>query len=268
MTDDKMDAYFRSNRELWNGWAEINYRSTLYNVKAFKAGQSSLHFIEREALGDVAGKSLLHLQCHFGMDTLSWARLGAQVTGVDLSPRAVELAHELSAELAIPARFLCANLHDLPDLLQEQFDIVFTSYGVVGWLPDLNRWARLIHAFLKPGGVFFIVEFHPIIWMLDNNGEPRNPYFHPTEPERSEERGSYSDPNADFSHVSYNWGHTLGETVTALIASGLRLEELREYPYSAYNCFPFTEEIAPGRSIIRGRPNSFPLMYSIRATKE
>lgn len=145
---------------------------------------------------------------------------------------------------------------------------MFTSYGVVGWLPDLNRWARLIHTFLKPDGVFFIVEFHPVIWTLDNDGALGNPYFYPEEPEQSEEHGSYADPEAAFSHPSYNWGHTLGETVTALISAGLRIEELCEYPSSAYNCFPFTEEIAPGRSIIRGRPNSLPLMYSIRATKE
>lgn len=195
-------------------------------------------------------------------------RLGAKVTGVDFSPRAIEIACEFSTELTIPARFLCANIYDLPDLLAEQFDIVFTAYGVVGWLPDLDRWAQIIHAFLKPGGVFFIVEFHPVIWTLDNEDALRNPYFYPKEPEKTEEHDSYADPEAPCSYVSYNWGHTLGETVTAIVASGLRLEELREYPYSAYNCFPFAEEIAPGRSVIPGQPNSLLLMYSIRATKE
>src|SRR5438067_4791107 len=137
-----MDDHTSANRANWDAWAAINAASANYDVAGFKAGKLSLNRIEREELGDVAGKSLLHLQCHFGIDTLSWARLGARVTGADFSSRAVELATSLAADLGLDARFVCSNVYDLPEVLDGAFDVVYTSRGVLGWLPDLYAWAH------------------------------------------------------------------------------------------------------------------------------
>ncbi|MFW9973572.1 MAG: class I SAM-dependent methyltransferase, partial [Candidatus Odinarchaeota archaeon] len=134
--------FFETNLKRWNELVELNAKSRLYDLEGFKSGNSSLLRIELEELGNVMGKSLLHLQCHFGMDTLSWARLGAYVTGVDFSDKAINLARDLSKELNIPARFIQANLYDIPNILHEQFDIVFTSYGTICWLPNLAKWAQ------------------------------------------------------------------------------------------------------------------------------
>jgi len=256
------------NRSLWNHWTRLHAGSPFYDLEGFKAGKSSLKPVEREELGDVAGKSLLHLQCHFGMDTLSWAREGAVATGVDFSPEAIALAQSLSRELGIPAEFLCAELYDLPQVLHRQFDVVFTSYGVLAWLPDLPRWAEVIAHFLKPGGTFYVVEFHPLVGMLDDAGERlAYPYSHNPEPMAFEVRGSYAEPEADFSHRAYEWAHGLGEVVTALLSAGLRLEFLHEFPYSVYNCFPFLEESEPGRYVLKGQGVSVPLTFSVRATR-
>src|SRR4029077_17046179 len=135
--------------------------SDFYDLASFKQGRNSLQSIEQEELGDVRGRSLLHLQCHFGMDTLSWARLRARVPGADYSEEAITAARSLAAELGLEARFICANLYDLPDVLDEQFDIVVSTYGVLSWLPDLPAWARVVARFLRPGGTFCIVDLHP-----------------------------------------------------------------------------------------------------------
>ncbi|MEZ4860994.1 MAG: methyltransferase domain-containing protein [Caldilineaceae bacterium] len=149
-----MDTYLQANQQLWNAWTPLHEQSPRYRLAEFKAGVSTLRPVERAELTDVAGKSLLHLQCHFGLDTLSWARAGATVTGVDLSDRSIELARALSTEVNIPAIFVCADLLHLPNRLTGQFDIVFTSYGVLNWLHDLKAWATVITHFLKPGGFF------------------------------------------------------------------------------------------------------------------
>lgn len=165
-----MDPFVRGNQQLWEEWADINYQSQGYDMAGFKAAPDSLRALEREGVGDVAGKSLLHLQCHFGKDTLRWALLGATVTGIDFSAKAITYARELAAEMQIPARFIQTDLYALPDVLDEQFDVVFTSYGVLGWLPDLDRWGAIVGRYLKPGGIVFIVEAHPTMLIFDDTG--------------------------------------------------------------------------------------------------
>jgi SAM-dependent methyltransferase len=262
-------VYLETNRRLWDGWAKLHAKSDFYELERFKTGKTTLKSVELEELGDVAGRSRLHLQCHFGMDTLSWARRGAQVTGVDFSQPAISLARSLSNDLNISAEFTCSDIFELPEVLDRQFDIVFTSYGVLEWLPDLERWAQLVAHYLKPGGTFYMVEFHPFVGMLDDDVGQRieYDYFFGSDPIRSEEQGSYADPEADFSHTSYVWAHSLGETVTALISAGLRLEFLHEFPYSVYNCWRFFEESAPGKYEIIDSKHAMPLMFSIRATR-
>ncbi|MGB3606435.1 class I SAM-dependent methyltransferase, partial [Psychroserpens sp.] len=158
--------YFEVNRKTWNEKVNVHSESDMYDLQAFKDGKSSLNHYELNAVGDVKGKSLLHLQCHFGQDTLSWSRLGAKCVGVDLSDNGIALAKRLNNELHADATFVCCNVIDTSQFVKKTFDIVFTSYGVISWLPDLKPWGRMIAQRLKPGGIFYIVEFHPIVWMF------------------------------------------------------------------------------------------------------
>ena len=253
-----------TNRALWDRWVDLHMRSEFYDVAGFRAGASSLKPLEREELGDVAGRSLLHLQCHFGMDTISWARLGARVTGVDFSEPAVEAARGLARELSTPARFVPADVLELD--LGERFDVVFTSYGAICWLEDLARWAHTIVRHLRPGGVFYMVEFHPLAGALSDDGRRLEaPYLSTGRAERYDQSGSYADPGAGTEHPSYEWHHGLGDVVAALLAAGLELEFLREHAWSSYGCFPYLQQEGPHRWVIRGGNRHLPLMFSIRA---
>ena len=264
-----MDEFLSANRALWDELALINARSKFYDVDQFKAGARSLHPLELEELGEVRGRSVLHLQCHFGLDTLSWARLGAQVTGVDFSSQAIALARRLSQECQIPARFIESNLYDLPDILDERFDIVYTSYGVLTWLPDLPGWAQIVAHFLKPGGVFYIAEFHPTAMLFDETADAlrlKYPYFS-EQPVVCEVQGSYADRQAEVKQpVSYEWVYPLGQVVTSLISAGLQLEFLHEFPFTVYQALPFLEQGADGYWHLPGNDaDKLPLMFSIKA---
>ena len=265
-----MDEFSRANRALWDEWTGIHARSEMYALDQFKAGKSSLHSLELDELSDVGGRSLLHLQCHFGLDTLSWARLGAQATGIDFSKQAIALARSLSQQLDIPARFLCCDLYELPDHLTEQFDIVYTSYGVLAWLPDLRGWAQIAAHFLKPGGVFYIAEFHPFGTIFDEQSPElrlRYPYFE-TGVIASPVQGSYADPQAMVQQpTSYEWAYPLGKVVSSLAAAGLRIQFLHEFPFCVYNMYPFLEQADDGYYYLPGQAQSVPLMFSIRAVK-
>ncbi len=263
-----MDAnHLEANRHAWNIRLETHKNSEFYDVEGWKAGKTSLQEIELRELGDVAGKSLLHLQCHFGQDTLSWARLGAHVTGCDLSEKAIDYARELARELQPDARFVCCNIYDLPQHLEGQFDIVFTSYGVIGWLPDLQPWARVVAHFLKKGGVFYLAEFHPVIWMFDDKMERFQYAYHNAGVIESEQSGTYANRYAELKYTEYGWNHSLSEVINSLIEAGLRLEFLNEYPYSPYNCFDKMVRGADGNYRIQGLEGLIPMVYSLRAVK-
>jgi SAM-dependent methyltransferase len=264
-----MNEFLENNRSLWNGWTRLHKPSRFYDIESFKAGKSSLKPLELAEVGDVAGKSLLHLQCHFGMDTLSWARLGAHVTGADFSDEAIILARTLADELNIRARFVRSNVYDLPAALEDKFDIVYTSYGVLSWLPELDPWAEVIAHFLKPGGFFYIAEYHPFIFMLGEDGHTfEYPYFHTPDPIKLHSTGSYAVPEATgFSHTEYNWSHSLGDVVNAVIRAGLRLEFLREFPYRHSDAFT-TEKFESGLPPPKGWQVETPHKFSLRATKE
>ena len=265
-----MDGYLQENLELWNEVTPIHAGSPFYDVPGFKAGRNTLKSIELGEVGDVKGKTLLHLQCHFGMDTLSWARLGACVTGVDFSDKAIEQARALSQELGIPGRFICCDVYDLPGLVSDSFDIVYTSYGVLCWLPDLGKWAEVISNFLKPGGMFYIVEGHPILNIFDNSNtttrlEVTQSYFHEPQPIRWEPEGDYAEREAVVQHASYEWTHSLGDIVNALIGAGLRIEFLHEFPMSSYYWAPFTKKDEDGWWRIDD--GKIPMLFSLRANK-
>lgn len=272
------NTYFEANRDGWNKRTAVHKDSAFYGLAEFKAGKNVLNEIELREVGDVSGKTLLHLQCHFGMDTLSWARLGAKVTGVDLSDKAIETARQLSDELQLNGRFVCCNVYDVNAYFENtpspagevgwgSFDVVFTSYGTIGWLPDLKPWANMIAERLKPGGFFYIADFHPVLWMLDDNMEQLHYSYFNDEVIVTEQKGTYGDRDAPISYTEYGWNHPFSEIFSALIGAGLHIEFLHEYPFSPYNCFANVEQGEDGYWRFKGRGNRFPMMYSIKASK-
>jgi SAM-dependent methyltransferase len=267
---------FAANRQLWDAWTAVHAEGDFYDLAGFRAGGIRLRDAEVAAVGDVRGRTLLHLQCHFGIDTLSWARLGARVTGVDFSPAALRLAREIAADIGIEdARFVESNLYELPEHLDGKFDVVYTSRGVLGWLPDIRAWARVVAHFLAPGGTFFITEAHPVFQVFENEGVvPRElrltyPYWEHRDPLVFDVQGSYADVSADVGEqVEHGWNHGLGEIVTALIDAGLRIESLEEHPYLEWSA-DFLVESEPGsdRFVLPPGPGELPLSFSLRATK-
>ena len=268
-----MDDHLQANLAHWNELTTIHARSAFYDLAGFKAGKSSLKAIEVGELGDVTGKSLLHLQCHFGMDTLSWARRGARVTGEDFSDQAIATARSLGQELGIAADFYRSDLYALPNVLAGEFDIVFTSYGVLCWLPDLERWAQVIARFLKPGGTFYIVDEHPFANVLEDDTTTGSfkvaySYFHSPEPFRWDGEGTYADRNATVEHrTTFEWTHSLSDILNALIAAGLRVEFLHEFPYLMYAKLACMEEGEDGWWRLKDRSVSLPLLFSLKALK-
>ena len=261
-------AAIAANRRLWDAWTRVHRDSAFYDVPGFLAGRDPLNRIETEELGDVRGKRLLHLQCHFGLDTLGWARRGALVTGVDFSPESVATARELAARVGLDATFVEADVYALGDLGLSSFDIVHTSYGVLAWLPDLDGWAEVIASHLTPGGLFHLVENHPFTMMLDDDGVSiRWPYLATGDPIRLESEASYVAPIEGGPLPEYNWPHGIGEVVTALIGAGLRVAWLHEYPRTPYPFPGFLEKRQEGDYGWPGGRDDVPLTFSIGARK-
>lgn len=262
--------YFEVNKETWDKKVSIHTKSEFYDVDSFKKGKSSLNIYELVELGDVKGKSLLHLQCHFGQDTLSLSRLGAKCTGIDLSSEGVKQARLLNKELGLDATFIESNLYDVPTNVEGKFDVVFASYGVIGWLPDLKTWGKIIAEKLKNGGVFYLIEFHPIVWMFDFLQTPPKltyPYLK-SEAIYEEYKGTYTNNDADIISKEYGWNHGLGEVVSALTEAGLQIEFLHEFEKSPYNSFPEMNKTDDGMYVLKENQRMFPLLYSIRASKK
>jgi len=263
------NKYFEANKAIWNKRVEIHYNSEFYDNENFLKTKNSLNSIELKELGDVRGKNILHLQCHFGQDSLSLANLGANVTGVDFSEAAINQANQLGNETNIEAKFICSNIYDLKNKLDDKFDVVFTSYGTVGWLPDIKKWGELVSHFLKPEGQFIIVEFHPFNWMFDENFEYlKYSYFHTDDPIEEITEGTYTDRNADIKMVEYGWNHPLSDVINSLITNGLEIKSLEEFSYSPYNCFPNMIELEKGKFVFEKYKEILPVIYSINAVKE
>jgi len=261
--------FFEANKSNWNKRTDIHYISDFYNNENFISSKNSLNKIELNALGNIEGKDILHLQCHFGQDTLSLAHLGANVTGVDFSDKAIGKAYELSKLTNIDARFICSNIYDLKNNLDEQFDIVFTSYGTIGWLPDINKWAEIVSFFLKPSGQFLIVEFHPYIWMFDDNFDfIKHSYFHEKNPIEEIAENTYTENDSDINMIQYSWNHTLADVTNSLISYGLEIKSLKEFNYSPYNCFPNMIKIEERKFVFKKYGEKLPLIYSLCATKK
>ena len=259
--------YIEINKKSWNNKTDIHYNSDFYDNDNFIKGQSSLNEIELNLLGDIKGKSILHLQCHFGQDTISLNRLGAKVTGVDFSDKGIAKAKKLASLTNSDASFICCDIYKLPQYLDKKFDIVFTSYGTIGWLPDINKWAKIVSSFLKPKGKLIFVEFHPVVWMFNNNfTKIQYNYFNIGYFTETEE-GTYAKKNAEISQDYVMWNHPISEVVNSLIQNGLGINSLNEFDYSPYNCFNETIKCANKQFRIKHLDNKIPMVYSIVATK-
>ncbi len=253
--------YLRINKEAWDKRTKVHVESKFYDVASFKNGKCSLNPIELKQVGNVQGKSLLHLQCHFGQDTLSWARLGAEVTGVDLSADAIEQANSLKRTLALKADFIESDVVQFGRKNKQQFDIVFTSYGVLCWLSNLSDWAQTVANSLKSGGEFHLVEFHTFNDLLSGYS-----YFLNNEPD-IEEEGTYTENCDGTTSKMVTWSHSMSEVISALISAGLMIESFSEYAYSPYNCFDGLELVPNLGYQMLYKGQQVPLLYSIKARK-
>ncbi|HKV85808.1 MAG TPA: class I SAM-dependent methyltransferase [Ktedonobacterales bacterium] len=271
MTDS--DQVFQTNKALWNELTAIHASGEVYRMTDFKAGVKQLDPIVRAEVGDVAGKSLLHLQCHFGMDSLMWARLGARVTGIDMSDAAIALARRLSDEIGVAATFVESNLYDLPRALDGEFDIVYTSWGALLWLADLSSWARIVARFLAPDGFFYIAEGHPFIQVFYEEDDATDlrvhyNYFHEDQPVYFPPGHDYADQTQQVASPGYLWRHSVGDILNALIGAGLKIAYFHEHEVIPWKAFPFMvkEENSNYWRLPPEYP-PFPLSFSLMATK-
>lgn len=264
----KYNRYFEANKDSWNKRTIIHKDSEFYNLPKFRRTGNCLNRIELEGLMPVEGKSLLHLQCHFGMDTISFSKMGANCTGVDFSEEAVKTAKLLNEEMGTDAEFINCNVYDLETDLDKEFDIVFASYGVIGWLPDLAEWFRIASRFLKKGGIFYLVEFHPYLWMMnDDFTEIEYSYFFSSTPIKDESSSTYADRSEQIEKVDYGWNHSISEILNSMIDNSIRLEHFDEYPFSTYDCFPNMVEKEEGKFVFKNFGDKIPYLYSIKGIK-
>lgn len=264
----KHEEFFKENQKMWDDRVQIHTDSEMYDLHSFKAGRNSLTSLELDEIGDVVGKKILHLQCHFGQDSLSLARMGAKVTGIDFSEKAIAFARELNLEMGLDAEFIQSDIYGLKDNLDAEFDFIFTSFGVIGWLPNLNKWADIIDHFLKPGGVFYMAEFHPFIWTLDheNDFKIHYPYFNRNVIEEVAE-GTYANQLAKLKHKNYSWNHPITDVLTPLLNKGFRLLNFSEFDYSPFDVFPDMKAIEKRKYRINRFGGDIPYVYSIKLKK-
>jgi SAM-dependent methyltransferase len=288
MTSQRTDysEHYAANRASWDERVPIHVASRGYDREGFLRGEKSLCPVEQAEMGDVRGKTLLHLQCHFGMDTLNWARLGATVTGLDFSAPAIEAARALSEESGIPGRFVQTNVYDAHDAIDEQFDVVYTGIGALNWLPDIRAWAQVAAGFVKPGGFLYVYEGHPMLWSLDDERDGTDlvvacPYFERPEPMAWDTDETYVDGPPLRHTRTYEWNHGLGEIVTAILDAGLRLEFLHEHRELPWKALHWMEPVGDGGPGVDGsrydsrnlwrlpaeQRDRVPLMYSLKATR-
>lgn len=271
------DRFIAENRANWDDRVPIHWGSEEYDAAGFIADASVLSDVvafDRQYLGDVSGKTLLHLQCHFGKDTLSLARLGAEVTGIDFSEAAISAARRLSRDSGTPGRFVVADVYRAPEVVPEQFDVVYTGVGAINWLPDIARWARVVAAFVKPGGVFYIREGHPIMWSVDWERDDddlvlRAPYFELQHPWSDEWDETYAGDGKIANPVSHEWNHGLGEIFTALTGAGLRVTLLHEHRELEWQALPIMEQSPVHRrwALPDALRDRLPLMFTLMAEK-
>ena len=273
-----MHPSFQINLANWEERAPAHAASPDYGVARFVDDPRYLSGVVRfdlPRLGDLRGLRVVHLQCHIGTDTVSLARLGASVVGLDFSPAAVAQARDLAGRLGTDAEFVLANVYDAPAALgREQFDLVYTGIGALCWLPDVAGWAKVVASLLKPGGRLCLREGHPMLWTLDDPEEDhelrvRFPYFEQAEPTAFDEPGTYVATDVSFeTTVTHEWNHGLGEVVSAVMDAGLTLTMLVEHDSAPWEAMPgMMNRGDDGEWRLVDRPQRLPLTYTLQATR-
>ncbi len=266
--------YFDANRKSWDERVAIHRRddTKFYDVEQIIAGKDSLSPIEAAEIGDVKGLRIAHLQCHFGLDSISLARRGASVTGLDFSPAAVAEARALAERLGVDAQFVEGNVYDARDLLSGDFDRVYVTWGAINWLPDIALWAKVVAALLKPGGKLYLAETHQTILSLDWVEErivPRYDWRTPKEtPIVEEVATTYTGAEDELANKkTYSWQHPLSDIINGLIAAGLTLSWFREHAALVWPLFPNMKEGEDGLYRLPADHVQLPLAFSLEARK-
>ena len=256
-----MDERVAANQRMWDERVGIHVGSRFYDVDGWKAGNRN-HLVapfEHDEIGGLDGLRLCHLQCHFGMDTLTFARRGARVVGVDFSGEAISAARQLAADVGLDATFVQSTVEDARRVVEGDFDIVYTSWGALIWLSDLAAWARTIASLLKPGGFVYVADQHPMTSTYGGS------YFR-REPMRDDSTGTYADITADTTHnEAYEWQHTMGEIVTALADAGLRIDFLHDHPILVWQNSP--EMVQDDDGMWRSPGDPMPQSFSLKASR-
>jgi len=267
-----MQDYMDVNREFWDAATALHLGpGEIYDVAAFKRGGLTLHSIEREALGDIAGKSILHAQCHIGVDSMSLARLGARVTGVDFSAPALGVAAALADRAGVAATWVETDVLDARSAVSGDFDVVYTSIGTICWLEDLDRWAAQIAALLRPGGTFFIRDGHPALLALDEDAQElttRYPYFGDGRAQQWDDDSTYAGDGTVAHSRTYEWPHPLSEILGALLGAGLRLVHFDEGRTLPWRFSPRMVEVPRGYAWPEAERNLIPCTFTIVARKD
>ncbi|MFH9834852.1 class I SAM-dependent methyltransferase [Streptomyces sp. NPDC017201] len=268
------DDWREANRARWDERVPIHAASDYYDLDAFLAGRDVLRVFEIAEVGDVTGRTLLHLQCHIGLDTLSWARRGAaQVVGLDFSEPAVEVARGLAGSLGLSqerAAFVPSDVYDAAEAVPDSaYDIVYTGTGALNWLPDVPRWAEVAASLVAPGGFLYLAEFHPLTDCLDDETGSTVTYdYFSRDAWVDESPGTYADFDAATVHNrSVEWQHPVGEVVSALAAAGLRIEFLHEHDASLFARYPALVRHADGSYRFPADRPRIPMMYSVKASR-
>ena len=263
-----------ANRHWWDSAVPVHLASAFYDVDGWLAAGRGPRRRETDVLGDVAGLDLVHLQCHFGKDTLSWARAGATVTGLDFSEPAIEAARHLAVRAGLDDRadFVCAPVAEAVQALGGRtFDIVYVSLGALCWLPSVDEWAGQVAGLLRPGGRLFLHETHPVSWALaDDDLTMTHPYFEEAAPYRDTQSGSYADADATEAMPgddAFTWNHGIGQVVGALVAHGLRIDRLDEHDWTSFQRFPWLVEMPEDEFVTPEGRLRLPLSYTLVATK-
>ncbi|MGC9155709.1 MAG: class I SAM-dependent methyltransferase [Ferrimicrobium sp.] len=264
------DALVAANLAWWDERAPVHANASFYRVEQLINGESALDPFELEELPSEAGTSLLHLQCHIGTDTISWARRGFQVTGLDFSAPAIAEARRIAAACGIDGTWIVSDVYAAPEVLNRRFDIIYTGKGAIDWLDDLGSWAKVVDQLLNPGGYLYLVEFHPITWILPDDGWTiANDYFADQPYVEADPGGSYAAPeHVTHANLTAEWHHTLGEIISCIASVGLTVEWLHEFDYTHFARTTLLEQSPDDRRyrISAGIPR-IPLLYSIRARK-
>lgn len=256
-----MNKMTQANKKGWDGLAETHFKN--YHIDKLVAGKPLLNELIKKEVGDVKGKSLVHLLCHIGTDTLSWALMGAKVAGVDISSKSLKYARKLAEKMKIEADFIESDIMETGNKINRKFDIVFSSTGVLCWLPDIKVYAQTVRKLLNDNGFLYLYDGHPFRnVMIDEAGESsgntiQGNYFR-KEVWQYDNMGDYTDPDLKIPVNSYEWNWTMGEIITAFCEAGLRIEFLHEFPNYSYSGYtPYDVE--------NDEVKLFPCTFSLKA---